>query len=278
MPNALHDQLASYIANEIRDNAPRLLVGLCGSQGSGKSTLAASVKQLLKARKIHTVVLSIDDLYLTRKERTNLSESVHPLLQTRGVPGTHDVTLGLEVLNALTCSGRRPLPCFDKARDDRRPLSHWPVVRTPARVVIFEGWCIGAIPENDAALIEPVNELERNEDSQGTWRRYVNQALAGDYQRLFAMIDRLIMLKAPSFDVVYGWRLEQEQRLLNQALAEGADPALIMNDEQVRRFISFYERLTLHMLHEMPSRADAVIELDSSRRPLAVRFKEKTAG
>ena len=70
------------------------MVGLTGPQGSGKSTLAAKLPPLLAARGLRSAVLALDDLYLTHAERRRLAADIHPLLATRGVPGTHDVALG----------------------------------------------------------------------------------------------------------------------------------------------------------------------------------------
>lgn len=269
----MNTRLADYLANAAKTRGSTLAAGLCGAQGSGKSTVAAALKTLLEARGITVAVISIDDLYLTRRERLALAESVHPLLRTRGVPGTHDVALGLQTLRALATSGVVALPSFDKARDDRRPVDLWPIVHAPVQVVLLEGWCVGAAAQDDAALLEPVNALERDFDTDGTWRRFVNHSLAGLYRPLFAMLDVLILLKAPDFDIVYRWRLEQEHKLRDQVHAQGGDLSRVMDDLEVRRFISHYERLTRHMLQEMPSRADVLVALDESRRPLSISFK-----
>lgn len=241
-------------------------VGLCGSQGSGKSTLAAGLKDSLENIGVATAIVSIDDLYLTFGDRQRLARSVHPLLRTRGAPGTHDVSLGLRVFAALEAGEAVSLPSFDKAADDRRPERDWPRINSPMDVVVFEGWCVGASPQVDAALADPVNALEREEDANAAWRRYVNDALAGPYQALFGQLDMLILLAAPSFDVVYGWRLEQENELRKRVAERGEDGSRLMTDSQLRRFISHYERLTRHILEEMPSRADIVVRLDAERR------------
>ena len=267
----VHAPIAARVAAEARRRGRHLTVGLCGPQGSGKSTLAAVLKGLLDAERLPTAVLSIDDLYLTHAERLRLGERVHPLLHTRGVPGTHDVPLGLATLDRLVSAGQVALPRFDKQRDDRLPEAQWPVFDAPASVVILEGWCVGALPQSDAELSTPLNALERDEDPRGTWRRYVNEALRGTYPELFGRLDMLLLLEAPSFDVVYGWRREQEQKLRDRVRAAGGDLARVMDDAGVARFISHYERITRHILREMPGRADIVLELDARRAPLRLR-------
>jgi len=240
------------------------VIGLCGAQGSGKSTLAAAMQRALIADGAHAAVLSIDDLYLTGAKRLALAQSVHPLLATRGVPGTHDIGLGLALFAALDKGKPVRLPRFDKAADDRLPESDWPIVEQSLDVLIFEGWCVGAHPEGDTALAQPVNTLEADEDPIGIWRRYANAALAGRYQQLFARIDRLILLAAPSFAVVRRWRGEQEAALR----AERPDGAALQDSVALDRFIQHYERLTRHILKEMPGYADLVLRLDTGRSVL----------
>jgi D-glycerate 3-kinase len=252
-----HAPLAQRIAaRAARRPARPWVVGICGPQGSGKSTLAASLRQLLAAQGLRAAVLSLDDLYLTHAQRAALAGRVHPLLAQRGVPGTHDVALGLDVIARLGEPGTVALPSFDKARDDRCALAQWPRVAAPLDVLLFEGWCVGARPQAEAELVTPLNALERTEDQQGVWRRYVNAALAGDYQRLFAGLDELVLLQAESFEHVYAWRLEQEHKLRERLRATGADLAATMDDAALARFIQLFERLTRHILAEMPARAD----------------------
>ena len=81
----------------------------------------------------------------------------------------------------------------------------------------------------------------------------------------------LLLLEAPSFDVVHGWRLEQEHKLRDRVTADGGDVSRVMDDAGVARFISHYERITRHILREMPGRADVVLELDAHRAPLRLR-------
>jgi D-glycerate 3-kinase len=248
-----------------------LVLGLCGAQGSGKSTLAAALARRCGEEGIAAAALSIDDLYLTRAERQRLAELVHPLLRTRGPPGTHDVALGLDVIAALEAGLPAPLPSFDKARDDRAPASEWERAPAQCDVLVLEGWCVGARPQAAEALREPVNAIEAGEDPRGIWRGYVNDALAGVYQRLFARIDLLVLLAAPSFAVVFDWRMQQEDDL---RLVVGPGAPGVMDAPAVARFIQHYERLTGHILAEMPGRADLVIWLAADRKPTAIEPRE----
>lgn len=239
-------------------------VGVSGPQGSGKTTAARVLQVLLEAKGLRVAGLSIDDLYLTRAARQDLARRVHPLLATRGPPGTHDRALGLETFAALKAGRSLALPRFDKAIDDRAPATDWPWFEGPADVVLFEGWCVGARPALEAALGAPLNALERDEDPDGVWRAYVNEALAGD-QTLFDQLDFLIQIVPPSFEVVVGWRREQEAKL--RAERPGA-PGL-MDDAQVARFVAHFERVTRGLLADDPARADAVLRLGADREPLS---------
>lgn len=267
------------LAESIRELRERLgrtvLIGIHGAQGTGKSTLTLFLKHLLTDHfNLATASFSLDDIYLTHEERERLAAAVHPLLVTRGVPGTHDIVLGQQTIDRLRDAGPGDLtliPAFDKACDDRAPRERWPVFQGRAEVILVEGWCLGAAPEiPDEELAAPVNELERCEDPDGHWRGYVNRQLEGDYQLFFGQLDWLIMLKAPSMECVLEWRTLQEHKLAERLSAapkesEGsvvpAQNLRIMTDAQIVRFIMHYERITRNCLSEMPGRADVVINV-----------------
>ena len=270
--------LAAWL-ERARANAGRaIVVGLTGGQGSGKSTfcalLAAVLREGFGAR---AAVLSVDDLYLTHSERQRLGREVHPLFATRGPPGTHDPALGLETIERLLGQGpgqRTALPSFDKATDDRRPQDAWPVLEGTADYVLFEGWCVGARPQFAAALATPVNALERDEDPESRWREGVNAALAGPYRTLFDRIDIQIMLRIDGMERVFEWRRLQEKKLRERVKREGTGdvPSRVMSDAELDRFIAHYERITRHLLEEMPGRADLVFDIDDRHQPAAVRI------
>ena len=256
--------LAAYLDDLIARSGCQLL-GVAGGQGSGKSTLSGLLIEILShgfGRR--AVTFSIDDIYLSHSERQQLARDVHPLLATRGVPGTHDPLLGLYLLQQLKVAGAGDLvhlPVFDKATDDRLPPERWRVVEGPFDLIIFEGWCVGAMPQTETDLIEPINDLERHEDADGLWRRYVNDELTGPYMELFAAVDILLMLKVPGMEQVFDWRLKQEEQL-RAARAGDATARRVMDAAAIRRFIEHYERLSRHMLEEMPGRADIVFALN----------------
>lgn len=254
--------LAQDIIGRRRAAGRPIVVGICGSQGSGKSTLAKLLKLLIEATTdIRVAPLSLDDIYLSRTDRQRLAAQVHPLLSTRGVPGTHDVALGIATIEALKDEGPVPLPAFDKASDDRVPPDRWDSFQAPADIILFEGWCVGAQPQEAVDLVTPVNALERDEDADGRWRRHVNDQLAGPYRDLFGLIDHLVYLRAPDFAAVRRWRGRQESKLRSAVSDGGA----IMDDAGLDRFLLFYERITLNLFATMPNRADTIYVLSGDQ-------------
>ncbi len=260
--------LADHIAAAADGRGPGYVVGLCGSQGSGKTTAAVALAGQLRQAGLTAFVLSLDDLYLPLADRERLAAEVHPLLRTRGVPGTHDPALGLSLIERLAGPGQTIVPRFDKAVDDRAPPEQWPRVAGPIDVILFEGWCVGALAQAPEALEPPINALEREQDADGVWRRFVNAALARAYRPLFDRIDMLALIAAPSFDVVLDWRREQER-----ALRAERGPDAGMSDAALATFVQHYERLTRHILAEMPARADVVAKLGPKREVLDVAFR-----
>jgi D-glycerate 3-kinase len=250
---------------DYRGDKKTLYLGINGAQGTGKSTLADFLSVAAKSMLGWTVaVLSIDDFYYTRQEREKLAAEVHPLLMVRGVPGTHDTEMlrrCIEQLRAADSGDEVPLPRFDKSIDDRADAATWPIVRGPVDLIILEGWCVGTRTQETAELEQASNQLERDEDPDGTWRDYVNDQLERRYARIFDDLDKLIFMQAPGFDAILRWRLEQEEKL---AATSSQAASALMNEEQVTRFIQFFERLTRANLATLPATADIVFRLDEA--------------
>jgi len=243
-----------------------LLIGINGAQGTGKSTLAKLLSSLLTSRGHRVANLSIDDFYYSKAKRQELADEIHPLLRSRGVPGTHDVDLALRLLEQLRAAGpeqKITLPGFDKSLDDCRPIDACEKIHGPVDIVILEGWFVGAKPQPKDKLSPAINELESNEDSDARWRTYVNQQLAGSYQSLFGQIRMLLMLQAPGFDQVLEWRSLQEEKLRAHA---AKDASGLMDRKGIKRFIQHFERLTQHCLQTLPDSADHVFLLDAEHR------------
>lgn len=236
---------------------------IAGLQGSGKSTLAAQIAALGRSRGLRVAVLSLDDFYLGKQARGRLARQVHPLLATRGPPGTHDLPLALRVMEGLGQGRPTRLPRFDKLADERLPEHQWPDTQERCDLVILEGWFLKTPAQGEAQLRQPVNSLERNEDPQGIWRHWCNTALGRDYPTLWERIDALWFLHGPGFEIVTHWRWQQEQGLL------AAHPHRSgMDRPALERFVSLFERVSRQAMQTLPDIADKTIALDAQRRPL----------
>ena len=257
----LVDLVGGLIAAGPRDRAP--LIAIVGAQGSGKTTLAREA-----AERFGAVQISLDDVYLTRAEREALAREVHPLFATRGPPGTHDLTLVGDLIDRLSSAApddETLIPAFDKRVDDRLPCDRGRRFRGRPSAILVDGWCLGALPEDEDALAVPANALEREQDPDGVWRRAVNARVAGPYAAFAARFDAILFLKAPGFDVVLDWRAQQEADLL------GLAPADLPPAERARLagFIQSFERLTRRMLAGGVT-ASVTVQLDGNHKPLAV--------
>lgn len=256
-----YEELAAWLATRHRRTGLRVL-GINGAQGSGKSTLAAFlVSHLAQHYGLSALAVSLDDFYLSRATRAGLAATVHPLLITRGVPGTHDVQRGIACLRALphlkpgeVCT----LPTFSKATDEPLGPEHDRVITKAPDLVLFEGWCVGTPPQDAAALATPINELERREDPDGIWRRYVNQQLAGPYAEWFALLDALVYLQVPGWEQVRQWRAQQER----ETAASIGGQSVLLDDGLRERFMQHYQRLTKHALETVPQTAHGLLILD----------------
>jgi D-glycerate 3-kinase len=268
--NPIATVIAEHVA-EWRVPGQPLIVGLCGTQASGKSTAVDQVAAYFTKQGLTVGVLGLDDLYLDRTARAELAAEIHPLYATRGPAGTHDVALGISALDAVKAGKAVALPRFDKRQDAQQPVDQWPTLAAQCDILLFEGWCVGARPQEASALAVPVNALERDEDADGIWRRAVNTHLAGPTADLFARIDRLIYLRPPGFEIVHTWRCEQERAYIATDVPGGAPAA--MTDAQVARFIAHYERTTRHIMDEMPHRADLSVQLGPARNVISTTRK-----
>ncbi len=248
------------------------IVGLTGGQGSGKSTISNILKIILKEKyNLNTVIFSIDDFYKTFNDRKKMSNRISSLFLTRGVPGTHDYFLLFECLKQLKRKKFKKLliPKFDKSTDDRVEKNKWQKVTKKPDIVIFEGWCVGVKSQKNKDLLAPINALEKEQDKKRVWRYTVNKLIKTNYKKIFEMIDTYIFLKVPSFKHVLKWRLLQEKKL--KITSNGKK---IMNYQQIKNFIMYYERLTKHMLKNFEKTADIVIKIDSNHKLKTISFNK----
>lgn len=250
-----------------------IIVGLNGAQGSGKSTLSELLAEVLPVFfDVDCHVLSIDDFYLSKAQRRKLSAAIHPLLATRGVPGTHDCGRLKEALAACSSftSSEISLPVFDKLKDDCTKKVRKIKIGARPTVILLEGWCVGIPAQVSLDLAVPASSFEFSNDNVGNWRNYVNEQLATTYAEIFTKLDYLSMLKPPCFEAVLDWRAEQEVRLIAKRRATSGDNSIKgMNVKQVSEFVENFRRLTCHAMKVLPSVANETWELQADRLILA---------
>jgi len=263
-----------WIANKASKKKP-LLIGLAGGQGTGKTTISSIIKIILiRYFKFKVFKISLDDFYKTRKQRYQLSKKIHPLLMTRGAPGTHDVNLISHFLRNTKKKKFKALnlPKFDKSIDDRTKKKKWYKVKSRPDIIIFEGWCVGAKPQKNMELIKPINSLEKIFDKSMKWRKYVNFQLTNKYKKFHNLIDCLLYLKAKDFSLLKRWRLKQEKKLLLKY--KGKKKLKIMNKDEVLKFMMTYQRVTEQMFRTAEKFSSIVMMLNDKHQITNIKIKK----
>ena len=264
--------ISFWINNKCKKKGRTLILGLSGSQGSGKTMVTGILQIILKKFfKKNIYIISIDDFYKTLRDRNRMSQQKHSLFKTRGVPGTHDINL---IKNFFISVKRKKfkkikLPKFNKSIDDRLKKNYWHNINKRPEIIILEGWCVGAKPQINSSLRKPVNILERHEDKDLIWRKYANEKLKKEYKEIFAMIDYFIFMKVPNFKMVFKWRLLQESKLKKKFHYKKK----IMNYRAIKRFIMFYQRITLQMMKDLSKSASIVLLLKKNHEIKRVLFR-----
>ena len=265
--------LCFWISKKSENKRP-YFVGLAGGQGTGKTTISSLIRIILiKYFRLNVFRISIDDFYKTRKERINLSKRVHPMLLTRGVPGTHDINMMLNFFrNSKSKKFKRlKLPTFNKAIDDRFNKKKWYDLKKRPDVIIFEGWCVGAKSEKNLTLKKTINSMEKIKDQKQVWRNYVNHQLKSKYKNLYSQLNCLIFLKAKNFSLLQKWRLKQERKLGVKSKVKSK----IMSKADVLNFMQTYQRITQNMFRNMPKYASVIFNLNSNHQIQSAVYKKK---
>lgn len=264
--------ISFWINNKCKKKGRTLILGLSGSQGSGKTMVTGILQIILKKFfKKNIYIISIDDFYKTLRDRNRMSQQKHSLFKTRGVPGTHDINL---IKNFFISVKRKKfkkikLPKFNKSIDDRSKKNYWHNINKRPEIIILEGWCVGAKPQINSSLRKPVNILEKYEDKDLIWRKYANEKLKKEYKEIFAMIDYFIFMKVPNFKIVFKWRLLQENKLRKKLHYKKK----IMTYSAIKRFIMFYQRITLQMMKDLSKSASIVLLLKKNHEIKRVLFR-----
>ena len=247
------------IINHINDSNDNKFI-ISGPQGSGKTTISKLLKVVIeKIYKKKVMVLSIDDYYLSKKKRIELSKKVHPLLITRGVPGTHNIKKLKDHINQFI-ENRFPIRTltFNKLTDD--VLKKRRIIKS-ADILLLEGWCCGSKPITKKYLHKNINNLEKQLDNKNKWRSYYNSFLKKEYSELFSKFKKKIYIKPPSFIHILEWRYKQEKQ---NALIE--KKKIFMSKKELEYFIQHYEKQTKWMIKTMPAEASMVIKIDKNQK------------
>lgn len=283
------------------------VIGINAPQGAGKTTLVNSFRDLFKRDGLSSVVLSIDDFYLTRGEQQALAEK-HPgnrLVELRGNAGTHDVELGRWVGALFLCEC---CLCVLHSVSDlwthNNPLSFTPSTRreTLLRCLQAQGGDTVHVPAYDKSLhagrgdrlppeqwpsvpgpidvvllegwmlgFRPLPADAPALEGEGGQLRAVN-AYLGEYARWHELMDAWVVVQVEDVEQVYAWRLEAERRM-RAARGEGGS----MSDDEVRdfvsRFLPAYRAFLAPSLYEHAGAIDGKPTLrfvvDAARRPKA---------
>lgn len=241
--------------------------GILGGQGTGKTTLSILLQLILKQLGHTTINLSLDDLYKTYHERQELKQRDRRLIW-RGPPGTHDVDLGIKILDQL----RDPHPSqpvaisrFDKSLNNGEGDRIDPEIIEQADIVLFEGWFVGVRPLNNVQKIvwpDPINTPEAQQFAKDS-----NEALKA-YLPLWERLDSLIVLNPVDYRLSKQWRKVAERKMI-------ASGKTGMSDQQIDKFVDYFwqslhPELFIIPLLNNPNFVDLVIEINDEHRPINI--------
>ncbi len=260
----IKDKLVPIINYICSSKSKKFLFG--GSQGIGKSSFINIIsKTIERFYNKRILMLSLDNYYLSKKQRLLLSKKKHKLLITRGVPGTHNIKKLVKNINQFS-KGKHTItiPLFDKLTDDK---SKSIIMKNKFDILFLEGWCCGSSEIPKKILYKNINNLEKIKDPKYQWRNFYNNQLKMEYKKLFKLFDELIFLKTSSFDNVFEWRLKQEK--YNQSKNKKSKR---MSADEIKIFIQHYEKLTKWMLKDLNKKAQIVIKFEKNHKISSVNF------
>ena len=258
--------LATWLAEHHQAVARPWIQGILGGQGTGKTTLGAILTLILQACGYQTISLSLDDLYKTYSERQQLRAEDSRLLW-RGPPGTHDLTLGLQTLDALRQGHQTPiaLPRFDKSLHNGAGDRTSPTSINSADIVLFEGWFVGVRPVDPALFDDAPAPITT--DADRAFARDINARLT-DYLPLWERLDSLIVLHPIDYRLSKEWRKQAEQQMR-------ADGKTGMSDAEIDAFVEYFWKalhpeLFIQPLIVNPGWAALVIDIQADHSAGAV--------
>ncbi|AFZ43290.1 glycerate kinase [Halothece sp. PCC 7418] len=255
--------LALQIAAKKDQKPSAIIQGILGLQGTGKTTLSTILRLLLNELGYHTVTLSIDDLYKTYADRQQLQKD-DPRLVWRGPPGTHDVEIGIELLDQIR-EGKIPIsiPRFDKSAFNGMGDRATPeIIHQPIDILLFEGWFIGVQPVAESVFESPPPPITTEADRQ--FAKDNNRRLTA-YLPLWNRLDGLIILSPVDYRLSQRLRKEAEQKMIAQGKSG-------MSAAEIDQFVEYFWRslhpeLFITPLIESRRGVDLVIEIDENHLP-----------
>ncbi|MBW4422927.1 MAG: glycerate kinase [Nostoc desertorum CM1-VF14] len=233
-----------------------LIQGILGGQGTGKTTMSKVLSLILNQLGYRTLSLSLDDLYKTYSDRLVLTQQ-DPRLIWRGPPGTHDVDLGLTVLDQIRqLQSSVMVPRFDKSAYGGAGDRTTPEMVTNVDIVLFEGWFVGVRPINADIFDTAPPPIVTDEDK--AFARDMNLRLH-DYLPLWERLDSLIVLYPTDYRCSLEWRKQAEQ----QMIAAGKSG---MSNAEIEQFVNYFWRslhpeLFIKPLVKDATAVDLVIEI-----------------
>ncbi|KAJ3211302.1 hypothetical protein HDU82_006189 [Entophlyctis luteolus] len=220
-------------------------------QGAGKTTLVTNLVHILhRDHALVAVATSLDDLYLPQHALAELQQRNphNPLLEFRGNPGTHDLGLGVNLLQEMIASSADPscrltfrIPKYDKSlhngRGDRLPPERWSEVTAPIDIILFEGWCLGFRPllDPDEIRAKTVNSKFANDIAKFSIADMLDvQKRLVEFEALYNFFEIFVHIRAEDLGHVYEWRQEQEDTMRENL----RDPNAGLSASQVKDFVS----------------------------------------
>lgn len=236
------------------------IIGFSCPQGGGKTTMTTFISTILTAMGQSVQIASLDDFYVTNKEQQQIAKKFpdNPMMQYRGMPGTHDLDLLTSTLDSLRDGHDVSIPKYDKTafdgRGDRAPKEQWKHISEKTDVVLLEGWCMGFEPVDKENLVNPHLSV-------------VNEAL-NDFDEIYKRLDGLFIIEIANMDWVYEWRLQAER-----STRASGKPGL--TDDQVTDFVSRFMPAYKQYSQQLYRRSTPLIpdhelhiEIDEQRRPV----------
>ncbi|MBN3925272.1 glycerate kinase [Nostoc sp. NMS4] len=252
--------LGIKLASQRQQSERPLIQGILGGQGTGKTTMSKVLILILDHLGYRTVSLSLDDLYKTYSDRLVLTQQ-DPRLIWRGPPGTHDIDLGLNVLEQIRqLQSPVMLPRFDKSACGGAGDRTTSEMVTDVDILLFEGWFVGVRPIDPNLFDTAPPPIVTDEDR--AFARDINLRLH-DYLPLWERLDSLILLYPSDYRCSLEWRKQAEQ----QMIAAGKSG---MSNAEIEQFVNYFWRslhpeLFIKPLVKDATVVDMVIEIYSDR-------------